>query len=159
MANHCRLDGGHQFAGFRPERGEAEDLVGVRGDQHLHEPARLGQGAGPQRGGHRQREQAVAQATAVGFGLVAADPGQLRIGVHAIRTSRPAVVRWPPCRLSCTTRKSSKATWVNCGPPAHSPDDQDVVVLRRRNLPSSAHNHQDHVMPAHQVRCDSGNAR
>jgi len=38
------------------ECGEAEDLVAVRGDEHLEEPARLGQGPGSQDGGHRQGE-------------------------------------------------------------------------------------------------------
>jgi hypothetical protein len=55
-ADHRRLDGGHEFAGFGPERGESENLVAVSGDQHLHETARLGQGPGPQHGGHRQGE-------------------------------------------------------------------------------------------------------
>ena len=36
-------------------------------------------------------------------------------------TRRPVVTRVPPCRWSRTTRKSSKAAWVNCGLPAHSP--------------------------------------
>jgi len=34
---------------------------------------------------------------------------------------RFCVVRFPPLRLSRTIRKSSKATCVNCGLPAHSP--------------------------------------
>jgi hypothetical protein len=84
-ADHGGLDGRQQFGRLGPERGEAEDLVAVGGDQHLHEPAGLGDGLGPQDSGHRHAEQAVADPEAPGLGLVEADPGQLRIGVHAER--------------------------------------------------------------------------
>ena len=52
-----------------------------------------------------------------------------RLGAHL----RPEVVRFPPCRLSWTTRKSSKAAWVNCGLPAQSPiaHTRGAVVARR----------------------------
>ena len=55
-ADHGDLDGGHELAGFGAECGEAEDLVAVGGDEHLEEPAWLGQGPGSQDGGHRQGE-------------------------------------------------------------------------------------------------------
>jgi len=81
--HHRDLDGDHELTGLGSEYGEAEDLVAVRCDQHLHQPARLGQGPGPQDAGHGQGQQAVPDAKAPGLRLVAADPGQFRIGEHA----------------------------------------------------------------------------
>ena len=46
---------------------------------------------------------------------------------NGMRRSR--VVRLPPFRLSRTTRKSSKATCVNCGLPAQSPIAQTPAAL------------------------------
>src|SRR5947209_2219217 len=83
-ADHRRLDGGHQLACLGPERGEAENLVTVRGEEHLDEPARLRQGPGPKDSGHGQGEQAVSGATASGLRFVAADPRQFGIEVHAV---------------------------------------------------------------------------
>lgn len=47
-------------------------------------------------------------------------------------TCRPVVARWPPARLSRTTRKSSSPMCVNCGLPAQSPTAHTPAMVVRR---------------------------
>src|SRR6266852_2016823 len=84
-AQHCRLNGRHHFAGFRTKRGESQDAVAFRINQHLYKSTRFANRNGSKYTGHRHLGQAICDAPRLRFRFVQTLSRQFWIGEHAER--------------------------------------------------------------------------
>jgi hypothetical protein len=103
--DHRSLNGGHQLSRLDAKRGESQDFVAVFAYQHLHEAARFGNRPGAEHSGHRHLRHTVFNSIVSrsdSLRPTRASSGSVNVQ-NGIR--RSFVVRLPPFKLSCTTRK------------------------------------------------------
>jgi hypothetical protein len=81
-AEHGCLHGCHHFAAFDTQRGESQDAITLRVDQHFQQASRFDKRDGPQYCRHGHFRQAIGDAQLLRFRFVQANPRKFRIGEH-----------------------------------------------------------------------------